>query len=168
MIDTYSNDKDDKWRYVMGQSGAKPLLTVGLNPSTATREKLDPTVSRVKRVAEVQGFDGFIMMNLYPVRATDYRGLPKVADAAAFRKNLDEIEKVVERTPDPHVWAAWGASVTHHGYFGAARDQLYERLKKHGVTWLRYGELTDGGHPRHPSRLNYDWDLVPFDIKPYG
>lgn len=165
MYDIYSNDRNDEWRYTLGQSGKKPLLTIGLNPSTATMEKSDPTVTRVETVAARNGYDGFIMLNLYPVRATDYRRLPASANQAAFTKNLDAIEEVVANQSAPVIWAAWGASIEYHRYFIEARDELMDRLSQHRVKWLMFGEPTLGGHPRHPSRLSYDWRFGPY-IKP--
>ena len=52
MYDIYNSDQNDQWRYTLGRSGARPLLVIGLNPSTATQEKLDPTVTRVEKVAQ--------------------------------------------------------------------------------------------------------------------
>ena len=164
MYDLYHSDNEDRWRYVLGQSGERPLITIGLNPSTATQEKADPTVARVQRVAELHGFDGFVMLNLYPVRATDYRTLPAKVDALAYAQNLDRIDELVGQYPAPTIWAAWGAPVVHHGYFIKARDALYERLAKHQPDWRRFGELTASGHPRHASRLNYSWKLEPYEF----
>ncbi|RYH61130.1 MAG: DUF1643 domain-containing protein [Alcaligenaceae bacterium] len=164
MYDIYHSDHGDQWRYTLGRSGRRPLLTIGLNPSTATQERLDPTVTRVEKVATLAGYDGFVMLNLYPVRATDYRTLPTNIDKIAFDTNLDQIETVVAEQTEPVIWAAWGQPVVHHGYFLKARDQLYERLAKYAPTWRRFGELTATGHPRHASRLDYRWKLEPFDI----
>lgn len=165
MYDIYSSDNKDQWRYTLGKSGKRPLVIIGLNPSTATQEKGDPTVTRVERVAQQEGFDGFVMLNLYPVRATDYRKLPVKANPDAFAKNLDAIEGVVAGLKKPTIWAAWGASVLHHGFFLKARDELYERLAKYKPQWRRFGSLTANGHPRHPVYLSYSWQLGPFDIE---
>jgi hypothetical protein len=162
MYDIYLNAKADAWRFALGKSGKRPLLTVALNPSTATREKTDPTVARVEEVARRNGFDGFVMFNLYPVRAADYRELSSKVNAAAYKANLRAIEELVARQAQPTVWAAWGACVEHHRYFEQARDELFKRLRKHGPTWVRFGELTQHGHPRHPSRLDYSWRFEPY------
>ena len=87
MYDIYHSDQNDQWRYTLGRSGARPLLVIGLNPSTATQEKLDPTVTRVEKVAQQCGFDGFVMLNLYPVRATDPKDLTPKVDAVAYERN---------------------------------------------------------------------------------
>ena len=163
MYDIYSTAKSDSWRFTLGKAGTNPLLTIGLNPSTATQENSDTTVAKVERVAANSGYDGFVMLNLYPIRATDYRDLPSTVNRTAFNANLRRIEDLVASTARPTVWAAWGNSVTHHSYFLHARDELIERLAPYRARWLRFGSLTATGHPRHPSRLHYAWTLQPFD-----
>lgn len=164
MYDIYHSDDQDRSRYTLGKNGARPLLAIGLNPSTATQEKADATVARVQKVAQLHGFDGFVMLNLYPVRATDYRTLSPKVNAEAYARNLQVIEEVVSQQERPTIWAAWGAPVVHHTYFLRARDTLYERLAKFRPHWRRLGSLTATGHPRHARRLDYNWKLEHFDI----
>lgn len=165
MFDIYHSDQEDRWRYTLGKAGRRPLLTVGLNPSTATQERADPTVARVQKVAELHGFDGFTMLNLCAVRATDYRTLPAKVNRVAFDRNLAAIEEAVAAQVEPVIWAAWGAPVVHHVYFLRARDELYRRLARFEPRWLRFGELTATGHPRHASRLDYGWTFAPYDFE---
>ena len=56
---------NDKARYVLRKDGERPLIVVGLNPSTANEAKADATMARVMGIAERNGFDSFIMLNLY-------------------------------------------------------------------------------------------------------
>ena len=163
MYDLYHSDQDDQWRYVLGRSGANPLFIIGLNHSTATQEKLDQTVTRVEKVAQQSGFDGFVMLNLYPVRATNPQDLTEKADPVAYERNLEEIEKIVAQYPKPTIWAAWGEIVVKRPYLTRARDALYQRLEKYAPQWRRFGELTVNGHPRHPLYLDYSWTLEPFE-----
>ena len=164
MYDIYHSNQNDQWRYTLGRSGARPLLVIGLNPSTATQEKLDPTVTRVEKVAHQCGFDGFVMLNLYPVRATKPQDLPPKADPVAYERNLEAIEKIVAQYTKPTLWAAWGETVVDRTFFLRARDTLHERLAQYKPQWRRFGELTATGHPRHPSRLNYAWTLEPYEL----
>ena len=168
MYDIYSNSRKDAWRFTLGRSGERKLLTIGLNPSTATKEKSDPTVARVQKVAEMNGFDGFIMLNLYPVRATDYRTLPPKVDKEAFLENLQRIEAVVASEQKPTVWAAWGESILYHDFFVHACVELFSRLQSHDVNWVRFGAMTASGHPRHPSRLAYAWRFSPLEVVHYA
>lgn len=163
MYNIYASAKRDVWRFTLGKKGAKPLLVIGLNPSTATQVESDTTVAKVERVAAMHEYEGFVMLNLYPIRATDFRTLPSTVNRAAFIANLGQIEQVVGSMRNPTVWAAWGDNVTHHTYFLDARDELATRLAVHNVRWMRFGKLTAAGHPRHPSRLSYAWNFGPFD-----
>ncbi len=171
MYDIYSNAHDDQWRFTLGRCGSRPLLTIGLNPSTATQERADPTVAQVERIAEDKGFDGFVMLNLYPVRATDFRELPADRNELAFTTNLGRIEATVARTSKsmskPMIWAAWGESILHHDFFIDACVALIRRLRRHHVQWVHFGEITKSGHPRHPSRVTYAWKFSKFDADSY-
>ena len=92
MYEIYHSEHDDQWRYTLGTIGKRPLITIGLNPSTATQEKLDNTVTKVEKVAQQCGFDSFIMLNLYPVRATDPQDLPPSAHPVPRKRNRAQID----------------------------------------------------------------------------
>lgn len=167
MYDIYDNARDNAWRFTLGKHGMRPLITVGLNPSTATAEQSDTTIAKVDGVARRHGFDGFIMLNLYPVRATDYNALPMTPDATAFEQNLARIETVVSTLTRPVLWAAWGESVLARPFFIEAALALHARLMRLGAQWQHLGQMTRSGHPRHPSRLHYAWSFSPMDADHY-
>ena len=167
MYDIYSKNPNDTLRFTLGKSGSRKLLTVGLNPSTATQEKSDTTVAKVEGVAKRNGFDGFVMLNLYPIRSTDFNALPSEVDAEAFTENLDRIEALVAADPMSVVWAAWGENISARSYFVAAARELFARLQKYGPVWQHFGSLTNSGHPRHPSRLSYAWSFSALDAQRY-
>jgi hypothetical protein len=168
MYDIYSNAHNDSWRFSLGKSGARKLLTIGLNPSTATKEKSDTTVAKVEGAARRNGFDGFVMLNLCPIRSTDYNALPNDVDPSAYSENLNHIDALVGSESNPVVWAAWGESINARSYFITAARELLERLQKHGTSWQHFGSLTNTGHPRHPSRLQYAWSFSEFDTNRYA
>ena len=62
---------EPKARYALGRKGIRPFVCFGVNPSTATPARLDPTVASVARFTEDHGYDGWLMLNLYPQRATN-------------------------------------------------------------------------------------------------
>lgn len=167
MYDIYSNARADAWRYTLGKSGRRRLFAIGLNPSTATREKSDTTVAKVEGVARRNGYDGFVMLNLYPVRATDFNELARRADARAFSENVERMEGAILADARPVVWAAWGQSILARSFFVEAIVELLSRLDSPRVSWRHFGKLTAAGHPRHPSRLNYAWTFSPLDVERY-
>ena len=40
-----------EYRYILGTRGTRPLICVGVNPSTAAPDHLDPTLQSVQRIA---------------------------------------------------------------------------------------------------------------------
>ena len=59
-----------EYRYILGTRGDRPLICMGINPSTAAPDALDPTLQSVERVARSNGYDSFLMFNVYAQRAT--------------------------------------------------------------------------------------------------
>ena len=60
-----------EYRYILGTRGKNPLICIGINPSTAEPDNLDNTLKSVERIALGNGFDSFIMFNVYAQRATN-------------------------------------------------------------------------------------------------
>ena len=54
-----------EYRYILGTRGKKPLICMGINPSTAAPDDLDNTLKSVQRIALANGFDSFLMFNVY-------------------------------------------------------------------------------------------------------
>ena len=88
--------KDESWiydhdepltRYSLGQEGSHPLVCIGVNPSTAVPGNLDPTVAGVARFAKAKGYDGWLMFNLYPQRATNPNTMHKRFQSKIHQKN---------------------------------------------------------------------------------
>ncbi|MCR5680914.1 MAG: DUF1643 domain-containing protein, partial [Clostridiales bacterium] len=67
----YVPDFYSEYRYILGTRGARPLIAVGINPSTAAPDALDNTLKSVERIAHGNGYDSFLMFNVYAERATN-------------------------------------------------------------------------------------------------
>ena len=57
-----------EYRYVLGTRGKRPLIVVGINPSTAAPDALDPTIGFGGAIALYNGFDSFMMFNRFTHR----------------------------------------------------------------------------------------------------
>lgn len=55
---------------LLGEQSDRMIACLGINPSTARREKLDRTMFSLKRIAAHNGYSGYLMFNIYPQRAT--------------------------------------------------------------------------------------------------
>lgn len=167
MYDLYVSNEQDTARFILGKSGKRKLFVIGLNPSTANKEKSDTTVAKVEKVATLNQFDGFVMANLYPLRSTDPSQLPNTVDEKLIVRNIEEIKKQAASAINPVFWAAWGGNIVTREYLKTAFHQIDALVCDLNGTWVNYGELLKGGHPRHPSRLSYSWSFQNFDPHQY-
>jgi len=168
IFDIYSASDDEKARYFMGKSGSKKLFVFGLNPSTADQENSDLTATKVEAVAKKNGFDGFVLFNLYPLRSTDPKKLPKKVSKFHLKQNLLELESLLSSSDgETCFWAAWGSNINLRPYLAKSLKQITKVAQKKNCKWLHYGKLTKEGHPRHPSRLSYSWEFSEFPIQEY-
>ena len=161
----YQKTEDDSARFLLGTVGVNPLVCVGVNPSTATAQKLDRTVTRVARYAELNGHDSWAMLNLYPQRSTNPTGmhvlhLPDLK--AANERHIAEFIGGRKLT----LLAAWGELITTRPYLRGMLKSIVEITDASSCDWQSIGGLLTSDHPRHPSRGAY-LDLQPFDIHAY-
>ena len=146
----YLKSQDNKYRYALGTKGKNTLYCIGINPSTATPEKYDPTVKRVHKIAHKKGFDSFIILNIYPERATDPNKLPQNPDKSEHDNNVKAILSLLG--DNSVVWAAWGNSITKRPWLNECRDLIFKEIqeKKKDISFVRMGDLTVKKQPRHP------------------
>lgn len=164
----YKNSLDDTARFVLGEVGdGKPLICFGVNPSTASPLKLDTTISKLRKFSKVLGYDGWIMLNLYPQRATDPKKMHIKAKDEFTKENLKCIKQIIEEYQPTHIWASWGELLECRDYLIVNLKEISDVCLESKVNFMHLGELTKKGHPRHPSRLAYASKICDFDIRNY-
>ena len=157
----------DNVRYSLENQGYKMIYVFGVNPSTATDKKADPTMRKIIHFAEINGFDGFAMMNLYPLRSKNPYDLPKAIDEELHQRNLVEIKEVMGYNSNPVVLFAFGNSITAAPYLKKCLKDIVKILQPLCPKWKQIGKLTKKGDPRHPSRASYSLELQDFDVTNY-
>lgn len=156
-----------EYRYILGTRGKNPLICVGINPSTARPDALDNTLKSVERIALGNGFDSFIMFNVYAQRATSPDDMEQTLNPLLHQENLEAFRYVLSLSPHPAVWAAWGTIIEKRDYLpGCVRDML-EAGNACGAKWFCAGAVSKKGHPHHPLYLRKDEKLKPFDVTTY-
>ena len=156
-----------EYRYVLGTRGQKPLICMGINPSTAAPDALDNTLKSVERIALHNGFDSFLMFNVYAQRATDPNAMEQCCNGALHRENLAALRYLLSLSPEPCVWAAWGAIIEKRPYL---RECLVDEIclsREFHASWFTAGPISKKGHPHHPLYLRKDAALDPFDPERY-
>ena len=156
-----------EYRYILGTRGENPLICIGINPSTAEPDNLDNTLKSVERIALGNGFDYFIMFNVYAQRATNPDAMEKVYNPLLHRENLEAFRYVLSISKKPAIWAAWGAIIEKRKYLPECVRDMVAAGQEFGATWHCAGAITKKGHPHHPLYLRKDEKLKPFDISAY-
>ena len=72
-------DATSPWRLVLRcrWGEGKPLVVVGMNPSTASEAEPDPTCQRWLSMAQRWGYAALTVLNLYPLRATSPKDMER-------------------------------------------------------------------------------------------
>lgn len=119
-----------------------PCAFIGLNPSTATEEVLDRTVTRCFRFAQEWGYGGIHMLNIFAYRATYPKDMYACEDPVGGAR---ADEAIVETVADCALTvAAWGNHGLHLGRGEAVRLLVPE---------LHALRITGEGCPSHPLYL---------------
>lgn len=172
MANLYETNADNTCRFVLGKYGEKPLICMGVNPSTATDINDDNTIKAVAATVENNkaDYDGYIMLNVYPLRATNPDDLPADANDGYVDENLQHIEAVLKSLPVEHrtIWAAWGSLIEKRKYLSDCLKKIVALASKYDCKWVKkdQGERTFK-HPHHPLYLAADEPLKEIDIDKY-
>ncbi len=141
-----------RYRYRLTQAwGAGPLLAaVLLNPSTATEEAGDATLTRLAARARGAGFAGLDLRNLFALRSRDPGDLRRAADPEGPAN-----AQTLAALAGP-ILCGWGNA-------GLAAGRAFARGARAAGLRLMHLGLTGSGAPRHPlyvaaSRPMEDWD----------
>jgi hypothetical protein len=148
------------YRYIL-RHDIDPLLSdgayamfVGLNPSTADENNLDPTLRRIRSFTTREGLGSFVMANLFAFRATN----PKVMKAHPSPIGIENDGWIKRFASEAQfIVCAWGS----HGDL-EKRDEHVERLLKETRKPLYCFGRTASGKPLHPLYLRDDTPLIPF------
>lgn len=166
----YVPDFYTEYRYILGTRGENPLICIGVNPSTAAPDDLDNTLKSVSRIAAGNGFDSWIMFNVYAQRATRPDDMDREMNEELHRHNMEAFEYILASAAAagrPAVWAAWGAVIEKRPYLPRCVLDMVTLGEKYSARWLSAGKRSKKGHPHHPLYLRKDEKTVDFDVMEY-
>ena len=163
----YAPNFYSEYRYILGTRGKNPLICIGINPSTAQPGALDNTLKSVERIAHGNGFDSFIMFNVYAQRATKPDDMERQCNPLLHQQNMEAFRYVLSISDHPTVWAAWGAIIEKRSYLPQCVEDMVRIGQEYGASWQCAGAISKKGHPHHPLYLRKDEKLRPFDVEGY-
>lgn len=145
----FSEDKRYRFSLWRVWDGSKPLIHfVLLNPSTADDTTNDPTVERCQRRADMMGYGGLIVTNIFAFRSTDPKELKKCREPIGFcnDSHIMDAARLCKETI-----VGWGK----HGEYLDRGRRVLDLLKfwKIPVGALK---INKGGTPAHPLYISYD------------
>lgn len=165
----YVPDFYSEYRYILGTKGKRPLICIGINPSTAEPGNLDNTLKSVERIALCNGFDSFIMFNVYAQRATRPKDMEVECNKTLHEENMKAFAYVLGLSEvKPVIWAAWGTIIKQRSYLSACLMDMILLGEQYEAQWVTAGARSKvGGHPHHPLYLRKDSSLDLFDVRQY-
>lgn len=129
----YVPDFYSEYRYILGTVGNNPLITIGINPSTAKPEELDNTLKSVERISKGNGFDSFIMFNVYAQRATNPKEMDSIFNEKLHQENRKAFEWLLSKYRNPSIWAAWGTVIEQRPYLKDCMKDMVEIANRYGA-----------------------------------
>ena len=156
-----------EYRYILGTRGNNPLICVGINPSTAQPDNLDNTLKSVQRIALHNGFDSFIMFNVYAQRATDPDAMEQQCNLTLHKENMEAFRYALSISKAPTVWAAWGTIIEKRPHLSDCLRDMLALGEEYGAKWCCAGAISKKGHPHHPLYLRKDEEIKPFCVSEY-
>lgn len=145
--DIYLNSINNKFRYILGRHGKNPIICIGMNPSIANKDKSDRTVSIIIKTAHKFSYDGWIMFNLYPERATKPRDLKDFNENECDR-NIQVIKDAIVKYKIKEIWCAWGS--IENNVLEKAKHKIIKLLKQYDIKKFSFYPLNKDGNPGHP------------------
>ncbi|MGH3410038.1 MAG: DUF1643 domain-containing protein [Streptosporangiaceae bacterium] len=129
-----------------------------LNPSTATAEQDDPTVTRCRGFARREGCGGMVIVNLFGLRSPSPRMLLYHPEPIGPSND----ETVFAQAGQANIAvAAWGTAGSQPR-LASRRDKVEAALS--GISLWCLG-TTKAGEPRHPLMARTETPLIPWEAR---
>lgn len=132
------------------------ITFIGLNPSTADDTEDDQTTKKLMEFTDRWGYGKYLLLNLYPYRATDHRELVNYMNEKVSQ-NRRLIKKALRRSD--LVVPMWGRLSKIPRHLHGEVPAIEQLLKPHEPEC--FGKNQDHS-PKHPLMLPYTTKLVPY------
>lgn len=156
----YQTNEDNSARYILGQINDEmgaTLLCFGINPSTACPECLDNTIRKVIKLSASNGYSNWIMVNIYPQRATDPNDLHLEVNKKFCEENIAYIQELVATYPNSDILLAYGNLIKKRNYLKDCLNDILNCLQDRIVKIIK---MTKSNNPIHPLYQKDDAKFV--------
>jgi hypothetical protein len=147
-ITMFPNERTDI-RLSLVKDGSNVLIVIGFNPSTAGDSNPDRTMQSIMRIAEYNGYNGFAMLNINPMRSTSPENLPNEIDLNINNRNIAHITDILKQYPSSDVLLAYGDLIKKRQYAKFCANEVINLLKANHRSIYCITKLASG-NPKHP------------------
>lgn len=162
----YRNNLNNTARFVLGEydnTYDKTLICVGINPSTASPNNLDPTLRKVKAISIAHGYTNWNMINVYPQRTTNPNNLHLTCDLRLHTENLNEIKKLLQTFHNADILFAYGNLIMRRPYLRNCLVDIIYLINQTNFLGQYYClKQTKKGNPTHPLYHKTDTIFIPY------
>jgi hypothetical protein len=161
----YETNEDNSARFVLGQifnPNGKTLLCFGINPSTACPECLDNTIRKVVKIGKHNAYENWIMLNIYPQRATNPDDMHLERDETLVKLNQLHIKQVVDKYVNSDVLLAYGNLISKRNYLRACLGEIMSFLKDEKGKAIKVIKMTKDNNPVHPLYQSNESILIDY------
>lgn len=161
----YEKNEDNSARFVLGQifnPNGKTLLCFGINPSTACPECLDNTIQKVIKIGKYNKYENWIMLNIYPQRATNPNNMHLERDENLVKLNQLHIKQVVEKYINSDVLLAYGNLISKRNYLRVCLNEIMTFLKDEKGKVIKVIKMTKDNNPVHPLYQSNESVLIDY------
>ena len=156
---------DNEVCYAIGEPGFYNLLVVGLSPNDETLDNPGPLIKRIRKITTDNQFEGWMMVNLYPVNISDGDDLPEAMDSSISDNNIEVIRNLQNDYEIGRVYAIWGDDIENRDYLAEECKKISDSLDE-SVNWYIRGR-TRYGNPKNPLKVTYEEEFNWFPLIDY-
>ena len=127
---------------------------------------MDPTLKNVSSISLSNGYDSWIMFNVYPKRDTIFENLESIMKDEEHQKNIAAIVDIISQYEEVDIWVAFGNHIYDRAYMSYCVKDIYNKLLGMKINWLSIG-VNKSGAPKHPLYQKRDSKFISFDMEAY-
>lgn len=146
-------DRYESYRYAIGRLWRNPLVSICMNPSAARDNISDRTINRVISASQKLGYDGWVVFNTYPERATNAINMDKF-NKEISQSNLNILKTFLLQHNIKEIW--WARGDLKFDSLLEWRNEIIKTLKDLDIKIFHFWNTTQSWNPRHPLYLKID------------
>lgn len=155
-------NKENNCRFVLAKKETKNLLIcIGVNPSKANKKESDATMNKLCEILKSNGYNGYVMLNLYPLINARPKNLPNNLEDKIYKQNLEKIKNILAEFTTSDILLCYGTQIKTRSYLSDCLNEIKNFCTKRKLKCLG---TTKYGFPKHPLYLKKNTKIIDFSV----